>query len=112
MAIPLSDATTAGKLASLPSKLSLQRIQSEWIEQTEAEVEFRQELAAKATYQMLTGDFRSLAGPEWAVRDGPLKPKREHLARLATEPYRRWASPLRITAAAGTPAWPIARLAT
>jgi lipopolysaccharide export system permease protein len=92
MAIPLADATTAGKLAALPSKLSLQKIQTEWAAHAEAEVEFRQELAAKATYQMLTGDFRALAGPEWAVRAGPLKPKREHLARLATEPYRRWAN--------------------
>jgi len=62
------------------------REQNEEIEQLE------QELAARAAYQMLCGDFDGLTSPEWETHTNHLAGTRDRLYRLLTEPHRRWSA--------------------
>ena len=49
-------------------------------------------MAADAAYQMLCGDFASLAGPEWGSTYAGREVEQTRLNRLLTEPPRRWAA--------------------
>jgi len=87
--IPLWDASQAGKS---PSWLPLRVIPREIVEQR-AEIEaYGQELAARAAYQMLCGDFGGLTGPAWQTHQQVLDDMSGRLQRLRTEPFRRWSA--------------------
>ncbi len=51
-----------------------------------------QQMSATAACQMLTGDFASLAGPQWNRQQGQVTETRQRLYRLEMEPARRWAN--------------------
>ena len=51
-----------------------------------------QELATRAAFQMTAGGFDDLTGSEWRRNYKRLRKLDSHLARLHTEPHRRWAS--------------------
>jgi lipopolysaccharide export system permease protein len=90
--VPLWNAAEADKAASHPSWLPLHRIPRETIDQR-AEIEhYEQELAARAAYQMLAGDFDDLTSNEWDTRWRHLRDQQSRLDRLETEPYRRWSA--------------------
>jgi len=91
-AIPLDDATRSGGAAKPPSWLSLQVIPAEVAGQREAIRRAEQELAARAAFEMLTGDFDALASPAWQTRNALLAQQHERLHRLLTEPHRRWSA--------------------
>ena len=48
--------------------------------------------AAKATLQLLSGDFATLTGEEWGSEDILRDREVQKLHRLETEPYRRWSN--------------------
>lgn len=90
--IPLSDASRADDRSHNPSSLPLSRITRE-IAAQEEEIQRRQEeLAARAAFQMLTGDFGALTGPTWDQDMSAAADMRTRLCRLRTEPYRRWSA--------------------
>lgn len=90
--IPLRNASQAESASKPPSWLPLRVIPGE-IARQRLEIErYEQELAARAAYQMLSGDFDDLVSREWDSRHRELAEKRSRLARLATEPYRRWSA--------------------
>jgi lipopolysaccharide export system permease protein len=93
--IPLPDATSGkGMDEGGPSQLPMWRIPGE-IEKTIAGMESqRDQLAARAAYQMLTGDFEELISERWLEEQGTLNEKQGRLHRLYTEPHRRWSNSL------------------
>lgn len=90
--IPLPDASQSGRSSSLPSRLALRAIPKKRAEQVVVIARAEQELAAKAAYQMLCGDFDELTSPTWDDAVVGLDAKWELLHRLRTEPYRRWSA--------------------
>lgn len=90
--IPLSDASRADDRTHNPSCLPLWRIPNEIAAQEEAIRRNQEELAAMAAFQMLTGDFGALTGPNWDRRTAEAGDMRTRLCRLRTEPYRRWSA--------------------
>jgi lipopolysaccharide export system permease protein len=90
--LPFNEASRAESRSNHPSNIALKQIPDEIVEQ-EAEIDdFRQELATRAAYEMLNGDFNLLASPEWNTRYRQLDEKEARLHRLRTEPYRRWST--------------------
>jgi len=53
---------------------------------------FEHERASKAAFQMLSGDFAGLASPSWNVNHETHRYLTGELARLKTEPHRRWSN--------------------
>jgi lipopolysaccharide export system permease protein len=90
--IPLSEAQHRGgssiNLAHLPMRFMAAQAQR----QREAVEQMRQRYAMEASIALLTGDFESLAGPEWEVRHRELRESEHQVHRLRTEPWRRWAN--------------------
>lgn len=92
IAIPLQDASRVDRLDSHPSRLPMWRFEQEIASQRVKIAEYEQEMAVLASHQLLTGDFPRLMTSEMHIRGELLKAYREHLYRLKTEPYRRWAN--------------------
>jgi lipopolysaccharide export system permease protein len=90
--IPFGDPNDGDVTSKSPSTLPLCVIPEEAVRQR-AEIErHEQELAARAAFQMLSGDFEGLLSPEWRTRQRTLKNEQSRLHRLRTEPFRRWAA--------------------
>ena len=90
--IRLRDASRAKNLSDHPSSLAL-RVIFQKIRQYRTDIhQQEQELAARAAYQMLCGDFDDLTDDEWQNRAGALRAQQNHLCRLRTEPHRRWSA--------------------
>jgi len=90
--IPLSDASRADSPGASPSVLPLAVIPSQILKQREAIERYEQQLAARAAYQTLCGEFDSLVGPEWDGYYRQLLDYQQNLHRLLTEPHRRWSA--------------------
>jgi lipopolysaccharide export system permease protein len=90
--IPLPDATNSRTEATGPSQLPLAVIPGEKVRQRERVNRREQELAARAAFQMLTGDFDGLAAPHWFADLSRLRDEGYRYHRLETEPHRRWAN--------------------
>ncbi len=90
--IPLRDASRARSVETLPSWLPLRVIPQEVVRQEELIMQVEQELAARAAYQMLCGDFHDLTGEQWDRLERRMMLTRARLYRLLTEPHRRWSA--------------------
>ncbi len=90
--IPLRDASRAENRSRVPSNIALRRIPQEMTNQIAKIEALRQELATRAAFQMLTGDFPRLAGPEWQTHRREMDRMASRLHRLRTEPHRRWSA--------------------
>jgi lipopolysaccharide export system permease protein len=90
--ISLREASRAESRADHPSNIGLKRIPAEIVEQEEKIDSFRQELATRAAYEMLNGDFDLLTSREWDTRYRQLEELQARLHRLRTEPHRRWST--------------------
>jgi len=90
--IPLGDASQEEKLSSHPSNLALGVIPEELVEQKQRIERYERQMAARAAYQMLCGDFGDLTGGEWESRARDRSYARGRLYRLMTEPQRRWSA--------------------
>ena len=91
--LPLSEASQSGGGDSRrPSWLPLRVIQGEIVKQKACIEQYERRMAADAAYQMLCGDFASLAGLEWGSTYAGREVEQTRLNRLLTEPPRRWAA--------------------
>jgi lipopolysaccharide export system permease protein len=90
--IPLDVASRAQSTPNTPSWLALWQIPQQEARQRAVLRQIEQELAARAAYQMLCGDFADLTGAEWEGHAQTLTTMRVNLHRLATEPHRRWSA--------------------
>jgi len=90
--LPFHEASRAESRSNHPSNIALNRIRPEIVDQEEKIDVFREELATRAAYEMLNGDFGLLTGPEWDTRYRQLEGMQSRLHRLRTEPYRRWST--------------------
>ena len=75
-----------------PADIALRRIPFEVEDQLHKIERLRQTYAAEAAFEMLTGDFESLADEGWNARHATIDHARNRLYRLYTEPWRRWAT--------------------
>ncbi len=90
--IPLRVASRADETSGQPACVPMSRIPREVEKQQKAILLRKEELAAMAAYQMLSGDFDELVDPAWATRLAELEGMRTHLCKLKTEPCRRWSA--------------------
>jgi lipopolysaccharide export system permease protein len=90
--IPLTDASRAKTDGKHPAYLAMRTIPDEIDRQRVAIEQYDQEMAARAAYQMLGGDFDELTSVEWTGRAGGRADKRGQLNRLLTERPRRWSA--------------------
>lgn len=90
--VSLDAASPAGENIVLPAWLPMSVI-PERIEQEKVEVrKYIEHRAAKAAYELMTGEFASLNGPETRNEANILQDRKNHLSRLRTEPHRRWSN--------------------
>jgi lipopolysaccharide export system permease protein len=91
--IPLEAACRSKRLSDLsPSKLPLQAIAERTEDQKVLIERAKEAMAADAAYQMLTGDFNTLAGSYWESKRAYLADSIVMLHKLEAEPWRRWAN--------------------
>lgn len=88
----LSEASRSSDAGGSPSQCPLWRIDAEIQDQETQIRNLRQEMATEAAYQMLTGDFASLAHPTWSNKAHRVHDAIGRIHRLETEPWRRWAN--------------------
>ena len=91
-AIPLDTASPAGDDGTQPAALPMHVIPEQIHEQELKIARFIQHRAVKAATEMLLGDFAALDGVVTRTEAEILKNERGKLARLHTEPYRRWSA--------------------
>jgi lipopolysaccharide export system permease protein len=90
--IPLDDAGHKGGGTRSPSDLPMCQIPLERTLQEQRIQTLQQEMAAKAAYQMIGGDFAGLSSNAWGKDQRQLVDYQQRLNRLEMEPYRRWAN--------------------
>lgn len=90
--ISLGSARTGSGGLQSPSNYPLGAIPKQIEFQRSLIGELEKQLAVAASYQLFTGDFQALRGPEWDQHHAELQLAKARLNRLRTEPWRRWAS--------------------
>jgi len=90
--VTLSEASQTGDLDNVPSHLPLRVIPDEVVRQRALINRHEDSLAARASCQLLRGDFDALTSDEWKTRLGALQEDYERLYRLRAEPHRRWSA--------------------
>jgi lipopolysaccharide export system permease protein len=89
--IPLRDSRDEAE-SSLPSWLPLSVIPEQITRHEEQIRNQKQEMAVRASLDLVRGDFRRLASHDWACWNDLLNGLQSHLFRLLTEPHRRWSA--------------------
>ena len=90
--LPLTTVSGVDETHPGPSQIAMRAIPLK-LEQQRLTVQRKQQnLAATASYQLLTGDFSALGSSEWESRYQGLQGEKYLLNRLNTEPWRRWAN--------------------
>jgi len=84
---PRDDAETL-----LPSWMALSAIPEQIARHEEMIRQHKQEMAVRASLDLVRGDFRQLQSPEWAYWNEAVNGMQSHLYRLLTEPHRRWSA--------------------
>jgi lipopolysaccharide export system permease protein len=90
--VALSEFSRKGGPSDSPSNRPLSEIPQDIAYQERHIDELKQQAAATAAFQLMTGDLPRLAGSEWRDRHGALAGAYERLYRLRGEPHRRWAA--------------------
>ncbi len=90
--ISLTAAARKGGPSINPSNSAMQEIPQRIEEQRAGMRQLQQQLASDAAYQLLTGDFAALTGPEWHHQHLLLQDAHYQLFRLKLVPWRRWAN--------------------
>jgi len=90
--IPLTQASRAASAQPTPSWLPLHQIQPEVEKQRQRIAKLQEEMSRDAAWAMFRGDMDALADRSWQSRWQILQEAQSYLARLRTEPYRRWAA--------------------
>jgi lipopolysaccharide export system permease protein len=89
---PLEFLSTRESKQGSPATLPISQIPAEIALQQRTIEELEQSLAAEAALSLVTGQFGELREAAWKQRRGQLAAARVRLARLHTEPWRRWAA--------------------
>jgi lipopolysaccharide export system permease protein len=90
--IPLSNAARKAGKSIRPADTALRNIPAEITHQLVVLEELEQTLAADAAYQLMTGDFVELSDNRWQEQLTNIADGETRLAKLHTEPWRRWAN--------------------
>ncbi|MEX0818471.1 MAG: LptF/LptG family permease, partial [Pirellulaceae bacterium] len=90
--VPLSAASRKAGGSLRPADTALRRIAAEVVSQRASLEELERTLAADAAYQLMTGDFAELSDARWNEQHAAIASGEARLARLHTEPWRRWAN--------------------
>lgn len=90
--IPLTSAARKGGSPLSLSNCGMHKIPERIDQQQQHIATLRQQYAADAAYQMLTGDFRDLASPSWQLSSNQIHDAQRQLYRLHLVPWRRWAN--------------------
>ncbi|MCH8922286.1 MAG: LptF/LptG family permease [Planctomycetes bacterium] len=88
--VPLAAATRREDRSDHPTGLPQWKIPAARRRQAQKIADMQQQYAAKAAYQMMTGDVESLADQRWQDRLTALEGERGVMNRLNLERYRRW----------------------
>lgn len=90
--IPLDKAAKRGRTAGKPSEIALRQINDELTQQRESIRRTEEIIAARSLMGLTCGRYDWIISPQIAEAQTNLHSGRERLARLHTEPWRRWAS--------------------
>ena len=90
--IPLRDATKKGNPNDSPSNIPLRLIRKSSREHQQTLEQRKTGMAAKAAFQMFTGNMVGLTHPQWQSEYVYLQKDEYRQRRLYTEPWRRWAN--------------------
>ncbi|HEY5312316.1 MAG TPA: LptF/LptG family permease [Pirellulales bacterium] len=90
--VPLDAATAAGEDTILPAWLSMSVIPEHIRAQRIKLRDYAEHRAARASFELLTGDFAAVNGAVARTEYQHVKFQENHLARLLTEPQRRWSN--------------------
>jgi lipopolysaccharide export system permease protein len=88
----LADFSRKGNSSDNPSQMPLAEVPRAAARQEDLIARTRQELATLSGFALVGGDFRELCGDQWTKRTKQIAQAQSMLARLKTEPHRRWAS--------------------
>ncbi len=90
--VPLDEASARGDNSKVPSWLALHDIPIEIKRAKANKRKWEKKRAAKAAFQLVSGDLTGLTGVEWQTNSAVRADLDKHIARLYTEPHRRWAN--------------------
>lgn len=90
--ISLEDASKGNVRTAIPALMPLAKIRQTLGDEKREVAELKYELALRAAFQMAEGDLTSMAGGNWPGQLKILQDRYNHLCRLRTEPFRRWAN--------------------
>ncbi len=90
--VPLDEASRKGGGTRSPSDLPMYALPEERVGQQIRIDMLEQQMAAKAAYNLIGGDFSTLLGPTWKHDEQQTTEAHQRLCRLQMEPYRRWAN--------------------
>lgn len=90
--IPLSAASRKGGSSTSHASATMQEIPQRVDEQLRLMQQMEQTFACEAAFELMTGDFASLMGPQWNGYRLQLRDAESQLYRLQLVPWRRWAN--------------------
>ena len=90
--LPLSEATRKGGTGGSPSDLAMHEIPMDIAAQEQNISRWNREMAGKAAFEMLSGDFLALNQTAWRPLAKRVTDAKNRIARLHMEPQRRWAN--------------------
>ncbi len=90
--ISLAEASRGSPKSTTPATMSTAQLRDELMAQQQRLERGYRQFAALEAHDLLLGEFDRLNDPEWQSRLAGLAFWRSTLARLKTEPFRRWAS--------------------
>lgn len=90
--IPLTQASRAGSSIPTPSWLPLRQIPSEVEKERQRIAQLKRTMSLDAAVPIFCGETDALASQPWEARWKVLQLAQSRLARLLTEPHRRWAA--------------------
>lgn len=90
--IPLTSLAGPRHATNRPSDTALREIESRITSQQSTILDLKQNLAAQAGFQLLTGDLMEMTGKAWLTNNEELRVAHFNLNRYEAEPYRRWAN--------------------
>jgi lipopolysaccharide export system permease protein len=89
--IPLRDPRDEAE-TMLPSWMPLSAIPEQIARHEQMIRQQKQEMAVRASLDLVRGDFGQLQSPEWVYWNEAVNSMQSHLYRLLTEPHRRWSA--------------------
>lgn len=90
--VPLTAASHKGGHSGNRSDCAMHEVPQRIAEQKERIQTLQQQFAGEAAYQMLSGDFGALTGPQWNRRQQRLADAENQLYKLNLVCWRRWAN--------------------